>query len=52
MKVCCVFSEESPHRGDFNEYTQYTIFNMTESHPKSAVMDYFPGASRTSSKQP
>ena len=26
MKVCCVFSLESPHRGDSNEYTQYTIF--------------------------
>ena len=29
MKVCCVFSLESPHRGDFNEYTQYTMFNMS-----------------------
>ena len=28
MKVCCVFSLESPHRGDSNEYTQYTIFNV------------------------
>ena len=28
MKVCCVFSLESPHRGDSNEYTQYTIFNI------------------------
>ena len=28
MKVCCVFSSESPHRGDSNEYTQYTIFNI------------------------
>ena len=27
MKVCCVFSLESPHRGVSNEYTQYTIFN-------------------------
>ena len=26
MKVCCVFLLESPHRGDSNEYTQYTIF--------------------------
>ena len=25
MKVCCVFSLESPHRGDSNEYTQHTI---------------------------
>ena len=23
--VCCVFSLESPHRGDSNEYTQHTI---------------------------
>ena len=23
-----MFSLESPHRGDFNEYTQYTIFNI------------------------
>ena len=28
MNVCCVFSLESPHRGDFNEYTQHTIFNI------------------------
>ena len=26
MKVSCVFSVESPHRGDSNENTQYTIF--------------------------
>ena len=25
-EICCVFSLESPHRGDSNEYTQYTIF--------------------------
>ena len=25
MKIWCVFSLESPHRGDSNEYTQYTI---------------------------
>ena len=23
-----MFSLESPHRGDFNEYTQYTIVNI------------------------
>ena len=23
--VCCVYSLESPHRGDSNEYNQYTI---------------------------
>ena len=28
IKVYCVFSLESPHRGDSNEYTQYTLFNM------------------------
>ena len=28
MKVCCVFSLGSPYRGDSNEYTQYTIFNI------------------------
>ena len=28
QKVCCVFSLESPHRGDSNKYTQHTIFNM------------------------
>ena len=32
MKVCCVFSLQSPHRGDSNEYTQnatqYTILNI------------------------
>ena len=58
MKVCCVFSLESPHRGDSNEYTQYTIFNMnkknTLNYPKSVAMGFFPRDSRTrtSSKQP
>ena len=28
MKVSCMFSLESPHRGDSNEYTQYTIINI------------------------
>ena len=28
MKVCRVFSLESPHRGDSTEYTQHTIFNI------------------------
>ena len=27
MKVYCVFSLESPRRGDSNENTQHTIFN-------------------------
>ena len=45
MKVCCLFSVESPRRGDSNEYTQYTIFNMnkknTLNYPKSAAMGFF-----------
>ena len=35
MKVCCVFSLESSHRGDSNECTQYTIFQYKkENRPK------------------
>ena len=45
MKICCVFSLELPHRGDSNEYTLYTIFNMnkknTLNYPKPAVMGFF-----------
>ena len=56
MKIYCVFSLESPHPGDSNEYTQYTIFNMkkenTINYPKSAAMGFFPRDSRMSSKQP
>ena len=56
MKVCCVFSLESPHRGDSNECTQYTIFNIkkkiTLNYPKSAAVGFLPRDSRTSSKQP
>ena len=56
MKVCCVFSLESPHRGDSNEYTQYTIFNIKKkialNYPKSAAMEFFPRDSRSSSTQP
>ena len=32
IKVCCVFLLESPHSGDFNEYIQYTIFNIKKNH--------------------
>ena len=53
-KVCRVFSLESPHRGDSNEYTQYTIFNINKkfalNYPKSAAMGLFPRDSRTTSK--
>ena len=42
VKVYCVFSLESPHWGDSNEYTQYTIFKIkkkiTLNDPKSATM--------------
>ena len=53
MKVCCVFSLESPHS---NENTQYTIVNInkknTLNYPKSAAKGFFPRDSGTSSKQP
>ena len=35
MTVYCMFSLESPHGGDSEEYTQYTIFNIKkEKYPK------------------
>ena len=47
MEVYCVFSLESPHRGDSNEYTQYTIFNnkikITLNYPKYSGMGFFQG---------
>ena len=47
MKVYSVFSLESPHRGDSNEYTEYTIFNtkkkITLNYPKSAGTVFFQG---------
>ena len=39
-----MFSLESPHRGDSNKNTQYTIFNkrkITLNYPKSAAMGFF-----------
>ena len=55
MKVCCVFSLESPYQGDSNDYTQYTIFNVKEencsTYHKSTAIGLFPRDSRTSSKQ-
>ena len=50
-----MFSLESPHRGDSNEYTQYAIFNIkkkeiTLNDSTSAAMDFFPRDPRTSSK--
>ena len=45
MKVCCVFSLESPHWGDSNGYTQYTVFNIkkkiTLNYPKFAAKGIF-----------
>ena len=42
MTVYCVFSLESLHRGDYKEYTHYTIFNIkqkiTLNNPKSTAM--------------
>ena len=56
MNMCCVFSLESPHRGDSSEYTLYTIFSIkkkiTLNYPKSAAKGFFLWDSRTSSKQP
>ena len=48
MKLCCVFSLESPHSGDSNKYTQYTIFNnkekkITLNYSKSAAKGYSQG---------
>ena len=47
MKICCVCSSESPHPGDSNEYTQYTIFKVekkiTLHYPKSAAMGFSKG---------
>ena len=44
MKVFCVFLLESPHRGDSNEYTHYTIFNVEnkiiQKYLKSAAMGF------------
>ena len=40
-----MFSLESPHRGDSNEYRQYTILNIKKGNhrklAKSAVMGFF-----------
>ena len=45
MKVYCVFSLESPHRGDTNENTKYTIFRLKKkislNYPKYAATGFF-----------
>ena len=39
MKVCCVFSLESPHRGDSNKYTQLYHFQyIHKNHSKLSQM--------------
>ena len=48
MKVYCVFSLESPHGGDSNEYTQYTVINIKKKitlnfNPNLQQMDLFLG---------
>ena len=43
MKVYCVFSLESPHRGDSNVYTQYTIFVI-----KTKIISNYSKAAATS----
>ena len=45
MKISCVFSLESPHRGDSNEYTQNTIFDQEKKkiiliYPESAAVTF------------
>ena len=34
IKLCWMFSLESPHRGDSNKYIQHTIINIKQTHPK------------------
>ena len=45
MKVYCVFSLESPHRGDSIEYIKYTIFSIKKKitlyYPKPTAMELF-----------
>ena len=50
MQICCVFSLESPHRGDSNEHTQDIIFNIKKkislNCPNSAAMGFFQGTQK------
>ena len=46
MKVCCEFSLESPHYGDSNKNTQYTVFKykkkkITLNYRKSSAKGLF-----------
>ena len=51
-----MFSLESPRRGDSNEHTQYTIFNIrkkvTLHYPKSAALRFFPRVSTAVVNEP
>ena len=44
VQLCCMFSLESPHSGDSNEYTQCTVFNIKKKialdYPKSAAKGF------------
>ena len=48
MRVCHVFSLESPQLGDSNEYTQHTIFNIKKEKLPLTILslplwDFFKG---------
>ena len=48
MTVCCVFSLETPHRGDNNEYNAIYHFSkikkkITLNYPKAAAMGFIQG---------
>ena len=44
LEGICVFSLESPHRGNSNEYTQYTIFKSPSIIiPNLQLWDFFKG---------
>ena len=52
-----MFSLESPHRGDSNEYTQFIIFNIKKKvtlnyHKSAAMRFYLHWDIKKSSKQP
>ena len=38
MKVCCLYSLESPQRGDSDEYTQYTVFIIKKKITRSTAI--------------
>ena len=43
VSVCCVYSLESPLRGDSNEYTQHTIIEDGNDIPKFSPYASWPG---------